>query len=120
MATSAERQAAQRRLAREIKTGTYKPSGIGAKARRIATELETRKLIEVAHGLKTQLWHISGRQTRSSIKHLSHDLMGNPRGIKSLREVIKALERAIANHLERWDDIIQGMDDDDVSALFYH
>lgn len=32
------RRAAQRRLAREIHTGTYKPSGAGAKARQVATE----------------------------------------------------------------------------------
>jgi hypothetical protein len=31
-------RAAQRRLARQIKSGTYEPSGAGAKARRVATE----------------------------------------------------------------------------------
>lgn len=40
--TPAERRAAQRRLAREIQGGTYKPSGVGAKARRAATLLAKR------------------------------------------------------------------------------
>lgn len=31
-------RAAQRRLAKEIHTGTYEPSGVGAKARRVASE----------------------------------------------------------------------------------
>jgi hypothetical protein len=40
--TPSERRAAQRRTARQIETGTYKPSGAGAKARRAATLLGQR------------------------------------------------------------------------------
>lgn len=42
MATAAERTAAQRRIAREIHSGTYKPSKIGAKARQVARDLLPR------------------------------------------------------------------------------
>ncbi len=38
--TERERRTAQRRLAKQIRSGTYKQSGIGAKARRIANDKE--------------------------------------------------------------------------------
>ena len=49
---AAARRAAQRRLAGQIHTGTYKPSGIGAKARRVATE-RMDKLREEAEKLNS-------------------------------------------------------------------
>jgi hypothetical protein len=42
MATSAERRRAQRRTAKQVHEGTYKPSKIGAKARQVAGERRTR------------------------------------------------------------------------------
>lgn len=42
MAQSAAHRSAQRRLAREIQSGTYKPSKIGAKTRKAASERLTR------------------------------------------------------------------------------
>lgn len=57
MANAQERRAAQRRLAKQVKTGTYKPSGAGAKARRAASfigpipERDRDKVIDVKmHG----------------------------------------------------------------------
>ena len=44
MATPAERRAAQRRLAHEIHTGTFKPSNVGTRARKVATEKEREPL----------------------------------------------------------------------------
>ena len=41
-------RAAQRRLARQIKSGTYQPSGVGAKARRTARE-RISKLRDLAY-----------------------------------------------------------------------
>ena len=40
------RRAAQRRLAKEIHEGTYKPTKIGAKARKVATERQ-RRIIDI-------------------------------------------------------------------------
>jgi hypothetical protein len=43
MASAADRRRAQRRLAREIRTETYKRSSIGRRARQVAAELRDRE-----------------------------------------------------------------------------
>jgi hypothetical protein len=44
MASAADRRRAQRRLAKEIKTRSYKPSSVGRRAREVAKEVRERQI----------------------------------------------------------------------------
>lgn len=68
--TPAERRQAQRRLSRQIREGTYEPSGIGRKARRAASERPPASPREAAVILREHqaddAWYLAEQQMAGS------------------------------------------------------
>lgn len=138
--TTRERQRAQRRLAREIKTGTYKPSQIGAKARAYANTLLKEQLIDKIQAIK----HSAFQDRIKYLEKASHGWVkwanwnairqrknteispetGNPRPVDELRTALTAAETwNSTGRPDDWDgliSILDEMDGNDESVFYYH
>lgn len=105
------RRAAQRRLAKEIKEGTYKPSKIGQKARQVVSE--RKQLIAEIKAIKDIRY--SGQESfdqARSDKHIDKDLDGKNRSVKDLKKILQALEDDYDD--EWWEE------NDYEDVLYYH
>lgn len=121
------RRQAQRRLAREIKTGTFKPSPIGAKAREKAKDYRAEKsrLIKIIRDYKNSVY---GSQPKFNQQRSDRNVRINPRtkkerGIEELRRIAAVIEQIIADGQRdeffwAWDNVFE--DEDYASALYYH
>jgi|SRR5579862_6850675 len=122
MARDAERRAAQRRLAKEIRSGTFKPSDIGAKARRAARERKPQILVDV-QDLKRQEFgdRIKWNEGRANKYVQVSPETGKDRTIAELLHVKSAIQAWIS--LQRPDDWF-GLADitggELESSLYYH
>jgi hypothetical protein len=85
MATPAENRAAQRRIARQIKEGTYQKSNIGKKARKVATDLEREPLAHAALAHAIRILEPSGA-TASPVNRdrLERNILGDELLAKSM------------------------------------
>jgi hypothetical protein len=122
VAVTAEHRAAQRRLAREIHSGTYKPSGIGAKARRIAA-LTEQELIDRAQELKKKHFgtRIKWNSARSRMNLQVDPDNGLPRGRKDLRLILDDIEQwDKAGAPDDWEGLTAIHDGEFQTAFYYH
>ena len=123
MASQAERRAARRRLAREIKTGTYQPSAIGKKARQAATELEKERLIDRIQALKHKHFgdRIKYNETRSRKNIQVDPATGKLRTLADLRSILDSITRWDADGApDDWEGLVTIYDGDHESAFYYH
>jgi hypothetical protein len=121
------RAAAQRKLARELKAGTFKPSAIGKKAREAAKKLTDEKetLIKAIIEYKRKIY---GKQGKYNPRHSDRNVRVNPRThkarpIEQLRTIVEVIEQITDEQAEdefywAWDDFFG--DDDYESTFFYH
>ena len=125
MATSAQRRAAQRKLAKEIHEGTYKPSSIGKKAREI---VGASQLINEIQILKAQLFMRSPNwNPTSSKRHIAVNARtGKPRTVKELKDIKERMEEKIDNldfnmdnTFYRWHYVFEDLEPDYQMAGFY-
>lgn len=124
MATTPEHRAAQRRLAKEIKTGTYKPSAIGKKSREVAG---SQKIIDDIQTLKQQLFSGSPNwRATSSRRHIAvNAATGKIRTRDQLLDIKQKIEDAIANltpfmnRHDTWHDIFDDLEPDYPTIGFY-
>ena len=124
MPTPQEHRAAQRRLAREIKTGTYKPSAIGRKAREVAGN---QKIIDDIQALKQQLFGNSPNwRVTSSRRHIAvNATTGKIRQRDELLDIRDRMQNAIANltpfmnRKDTWHEIFDDMEPDYPTIGFY-
>lgn len=121
--TAAERRSAQRRLAREIKTGTYKPSAIGEKSRQLSGE-RTRLINKIA-AFKYDLYHLRPKFNK---KRSFHTVGANPetgrrRDIEELRDLARIVDESLENDRDplHWqhDEIFADTEFDD-NSFYYH
>lgn len=123
MAT-AQHRAAQRRLAKEIHTGTYKPSAIGAKAREVAN---SQKIIDDIQTLKQQLFgHSPNWKPTTSRRHIAiNAATGKIRTRDELLDIKDRMTDAIANltpfmnRKDTWHDIFDDLEPDYPTIGFY-
>jgi hypothetical protein len=122
VARDAERTAAQRRLAKQIKAGTYKPSGLGAKARRIAVERKPQ-IVDQIQALKQAAFgnRIKWNAARSR-KYVQVDPgTGEDRTIKELAHILDAITRwTDADMPDDWEGLVDFSDGEYESAFYYH
>jgi hypothetical protein len=125
--TAAQRTAAQRKIARELKAGTFKPSPIGSKAREQAKiyRAEKSELIKTIREYKDSIY---GSKSTYNKKRSDKNVRVNPRTgkdrkIEELRIIASVLE-GITDDQGRdefywaWDNIFE--DAEYESAFFYH
>jgi hypothetical protein len=121
------RASAQRRLARELKAGTFKPSGIGKKAREIAKKLQAEKseLIKQIREYKNKVYGGGARfnQKRSDKNVKINPRTGKDRTIEELRTIADIIDQidedqARDNFYWAWDNIFE--DAEYESAFYYH
>lgn len=121
------RQAAQRKLARELKAGTFKPSPIGARSREIAKNYRAEKtaLIKEIREYKNEVYGSSPKfnQARSDKAARTNPGNGKDWKVGELRSIAATL-RTITENNERdqfywaWDNIFE--DAEYENALYYH
>ena len=124
MPTSSERRAAQRRLARQIHTGTYKPSATGKKAREVAN---SQQIINDIQTLKHQLFGNSPNwKATSSRRHIAvNAATGKIRSKSELEDIKQKVQDAIANltpfmnRHDTWHDIFDDLEPDYPTIGFY-
>ena len=109
----AERRAAQRKIAKQIKTGTYEKTSIGRKAREIATRDRERIVADVNKLKRARFsgqpkWSTNG-SNRATRRHAD----GSIRTITELKQLKKAL---LAHKNYDDDDLEDGVAD----GLYYH
>jgi hypothetical protein len=125
MAAASERASAQRRLARQIKTGTYQPSNIGAKARKAATELIQDKtaIIDQIQDIKRDAFGDRLRWNEAlSRQHVkTSPETGKNRGIEELRKTLKDIRQWDANGRDDdWEELADISSDSEDSVFYYH
>ena len=120
------RAAAQRKLARELKAGTFKKSSVGAKAREAATKLTTERtdLIRRIIAYKDRIYGAKGtyNKARSDKNVRINPRTGKNRPIEQLRGIAEAINQIEQARNEEdfyweWQELFG--DDDYVSAFFY-
>jgi hypothetical protein len=121
--TASERRAAQRQLAKEIKSGTYKPSKIGAKARDAAKDYRAEKtqIVNMIREYKNREYgsHPRFNQKRSDKSARVNPQTGKDWTIGELREIRRDINIAIAEQLDYAG--LHDLDHDyDDSPFFYH
>jgi hypothetical protein len=124
---AAERRSAQRKIAKEIKTGTFKPSPIGKKARDAAKAYlqEKSELIKTIREYKNQVYGGTAKfnQRRSDKNVRINPKTGKERFIEELRVIAYTCERITEdndrdNFYWQWDNIFE--DAEYESAFYYH
>jgi hypothetical protein len=114
--TPAERRLAQRRLAKEIREGTYKPSAAGAQARKAANRIAHDALVETAVEQKRAIYGHSERwNEREARRWIRVAEDGSPRSPASLRKIIAAEQdyldgRITEDELEAIDGVVEDHD----------
>jgi hypothetical protein len=120
------RATAQRKLARELKAGTFKPSGIGAKAREAAKlyRAEKSELIQSIRDYKNSLYGgtTSFNQKRSDKNVRVNPKTGKDRPIEELRTIAEVLEQITEDNQRdqfywAWDNIFE---DAEYESAFYY
>jgi hypothetical protein len=120
------RASAQRKLAKELKAGTFKPSGIGAKAREVAKAYRAEKseLIKDIREYKNSLYGgtQSFNQKRSDKNVRINPKTGKERPIEELRTIAGVLAQITEdNERDRfywaWDNIFE---DAEYESAFYY
>lgn len=140
MAANPQRRAAQRRLAREIHAGTYKPSGIGTKARAYANTLLKNELVDKIQDIKRAAFHdrikylekashgwvrwINWNEVRERKGIEISSQTGKPRLVPELRTALTSAETWNATgRPDDWDGlaaILADMGGSDESVFYYH
>lgn len=121
------RASAQRKLAKELKAGTFKPSGIGKKAREVANTYaqEKRELIKQIREYKQKIY--GGKSTynkRRSDKNVKvNPRTGKDRPIEELRIIAGLIDQIDEDQARdqffwAWDNIFE--DAEYESAFYYH
>lgn len=122
MTTNVERRAAQRRLAKEIRAGNYKPSAVGRKAREVASERK-EELLNLAFKLKKDAFgdRIKWNNGRA-FKYVQVDPgTGENRGINELRAIVDAFNVwKAAGRPEDWHGLVELAEGTDESSFYYH
>jgi uncharacterized coiled-coil DUF342 family protein len=128
MAQSAsERRSAQRKIARELKEGTFKPSPIGSKAREKAKDYRKEKseLIKEIREYKNRLYGHTPRfnQRRSDKNVRINPRTGKDRTIEELRTIWGILEQIDEDNERdefywRWDNLFEDIEIE--STFYYH
>lgn len=125
------RASAQRKLAKELKAGTFKPSAIGTKAREAATKLKTEKDRLIArikaykdahytHKTNLRVGKVLFNQRRSDKSIEISPITGKRRTIEELRTIADIINQAEQGEIELdWLGYIFD-DDDHQSAFYYH
>jgi hypothetical protein len=122
MPTPAERRSAQRKLAKEIKAGTFKPSSVGTQARKVATAKE--QLINDITQLHIDVYgnEYKRKNTRNLIQR--DPISKKIRPVDSLRKIeafLKVAKDKKWSPKQTWDAADDyGLDEDDMSALWYN
>jgi hypothetical protein len=122
VSTSAERRAAQRRLAKQIHERTYKPSNIGAKARQ-AAKSRAEELIDKIQALKKK--HFGQRPkwnaARSRMYVKVDPATGNPRPVRDLKQILADIEEWDASDIPGdWHGLVAISDGEYETAFYYH
>lgn len=121
------RASAQRKLARELKAGTFKPSGIGRKAREVASTYNQEKseLIRQIREYKNQVYGGTPRfdQKRSDKSVKINPKTGKERGIEELRTIAGIIGQITEDQQRSefywaWDNLFE--DAEYESAFYYH
>lgn len=94
-----QRRTAQRKLAKQIKEGTFEPSQIGAKERAISTQ-ERERLVRIVNAHKARRWDTrpryrakgSNHATRRYIDYPDEDYDTEPRSISDLRAMARSMD----------------------------
>lgn len=127
MAVSAEHRKAQRRLAREIHGGTFKPSKIGAKARRIANELDKEQVIrEIQDRKRAAFGHGTRLPDKWNSAHSEKNIRvnpetGNDRTLPELRKILRDIRQWDDDgRPDDWEGLDAISDGEYHSAFFYH
>jgi hypothetical protein len=120
------RASAQRKLARELKAGTFKPSAIGKKAREAAKKLTDEKetLIKAIIEYKKKIY---GKRGTYNPNRSDDNVRVNPRThkarpVEQLRSIVEVIEQITDEQAEdefywAWDDFFG---DDDYTSAFYY
>lgn len=110
------RKAAQRKLAKEIREGTFQPSSIGKKARE--TPAKRANLVrQIQEHKERQFGSRTDYNTKRSNDAISIDPnTGKPRSIKELRQILEYLEGQDENEEEYFAPDLPI----DRSSLYYH
>lgn len=120
--TPAERRKAQRKLAKQVKEGTYEPSRIGEKAREKAREYRQAKtaFISYIRAYKDQEYGYREKfsQQRSDQVVRFDPGTGKERKIEQLRRIADHVEQLAEDELDFWMEV--DLDTDYESAFYYH
>jgi hypothetical protein len=119
--SAAERRAAQRRTAKEIKTGTYVPSPIGRKSRELSARRE--QLIRKINGFKRRQW---GKRPRYREKGNNLNTRRHQDGklretgeLQAIADELDSGDTAFSDDWHAWSQLF-GEDGLDDTSLFYH
>lgn len=120
------RASAQRKLAKELKAGTFKPSGIGKKAREVANDYkkEKKELIDQIREYKNQVYGSSARfnQRRSDKNVKISPKTGKDRPIEELRTIAGIIDQITEDQQRSefywaWDNLFEDIEYE--SAFYY-
>lgn len=120
------RASAQRKLAKELKAGTFKPSAIGAKAREVAKAYRAEKseLVQIIREYKNSLYSGSKNfnQKRSDKNVRINPKTGKERPIEELRTIAGVLAQITEDNQRdefywAWDNIFE---DAEYESAFYY
>jgi hypothetical protein len=124
MAQSAQHRAAQRRIAREIREGTYRPTGVGKQAREVASN---QPIIREIQEYKNRIYGHQPKfnQRRSDLSAASNPKTGKPWSREQLEKILAVVEASQADYdrdaaFFRWDDLFDDDDGDLGNAFYYH
>jgi hypothetical protein len=96
MATAAERRAAQRRLARDLREGRQiLPPSTTKKARAVVSDRKSELVNRIARAKRLLHSGQEGFSGASSRKHITHDKQGNARSLDDIRNLAGIYTRAI-------------------------
>lgn len=114
------RIAAQRKLAKEIKSGTYKPSSIGAKARELTRSYDT--VVKQIQEYKSRKYGGNARydETRSIANIVKSAVNGEIRTIQQLREILKVIQAQERENPDNYWPWADEFDEDYLSIFWYH
>lgn len=135
--TTAERRAAQRRLAKQIHTGTYQPSAIGAKSRALANTYLKEQLVDQIHAIKKAAFDTRIRwdgqssygwakwsnwnEAKAKQNIRVNFTTGKPRDKEELKIALAAItEWNATGRPDDWDGIITLFEGNDESVFYYH
>ena len=120
------RASAQRKLAKELKAGTFKKSNIGAKAREAANKLvkEKDELIKRIIEYKDRIYGAKGtyNKTRSDKNVRINPNTNKPRTVEQLRTIAETLDQIeqAGNEEDFYWEWQELFGDDDYESAFYY